>query len=106
MSNFNILVDLPRAVKPALEDLIFNVEWDEPLNKIGNVGRRAKPIRVINAYLIKQISWQYERELAWAGCGCETFDVEDPVLNTFLASMKNLPYVQLTSQTWPQTKYW
>lgn len=98
-------VFFPRAVRPALEDLVLICEWNCRAQDIGKVPH-PRVINVSTIYEIKQINDRFERELSWFSCGVEGAEVHRLKFDLGLPYMTNL-WVLDTLTSWSeQTNFW
>ena len=63
-------IDFPRNVKTAIEDLVMVCEWNKSSSQIP-VYPVARPLNIVNIYIIKVVNNHFEREIGWSNCGAE-----------------------------------
>lgn len=101
-----IIGDFPREVRPQLEDLVLTVEWPVHQQQVRVLPKR-RPMKVLDAYLIKQINYHHEREVAIINCSLDLYSIEDGRLQELVqVAFKDLLVRSVDGSEWKTGGYW
>ena len=103
MEDWSYIGYVPRVLKPQMEDIIYQVEWNVPVWEVPTNPNR-RPTSVHTLVTVKANLDRFEQEVAFQSIDLKTFDIESSILNRNIPFMVNLPI--LTRESWPRTSYW
>lgn len=105
IDRFSVTGDVPRAIKPQLEDFLIVCEWPIATQRIGKE-KQIKPLSFNSIYLVKQINDHYERELGWFNLGLRVFELDKEENSKPLLSAQNIEIMTEEKVRWSTKSYW
>lgn len=101
-----IICDFPREVRPHMQDLVLTCEWPVHPQQLRDLPKK-RPLRVVDAYFIKQINYHYEREIAIITTSLDLYTIEDSRLQDLIqVGFEDLLIRKADGTEWQTGTYW
>jgi hypothetical protein len=101
-----IICDFPREVRPQIEDLVLTCEWPVHPQQLSVLPKK-RPLRIVDAYFIKQINYHHERELVIINTSLDLYTIEDTRLQDLIQiGFDDLLIRKADGTEWQTGSYW
>jgi hypothetical protein len=94
---------VPKEVFPKVSDIVCAVEWNKDSYSLPT--QNVRPMRIYEAWRIREVEWAYEVENAWAIVALDPYSIVLDTLREEMPSWERFTFVQMDQAKW-QKSYW